>query len=369
MRDPRVEKLAEVLVNYSVAVQPGQTVLVQGDILTEPLMQAVLVKVLQAGGHPLTRVALSRSDELTFRYASDEQLRHIPEPIKLIYETYDAIIGVSGDQNTKALSQVDPAKLVLKRQAQADLFKLFAERAAKGELKWVGTLYPTHAHAQDAEMSLGDYEDFVFGACLPDMDDPVGYWRRFSQWQQKLVDWLADKQKVRVIGPETDLSLNIAGRTFVNCDGKNNMPDGEVFTGPVEDSVEGQVRFSYPAVYASREIEGVRLWFEKGRVVKATADKNEAFLLKTLDTDEGSRYVGEFAIGTNKGITRFTRETLFDEKINGTFHMALGLGYPESGSKNESAIHWDMVCDLRDGGQIWVDDQLLYQNGEFVIEF
>jgi aminopeptidase len=369
VRDPRVEKLADVLVNYSVAVQPGQKVLVQGSILTEPLMQAVLVKVLQAGGHPLTRVSLPRGDELTFRYASDEQLQHIPEPIKLIYETYDAIIGLSGDHNTKALSEVDPAKIVLRQRAQTDLLKVFMERAAKGELKWVGTLYPTYAYAQDAEMSLGDYEDFVFGACLPDMDDPVGYWQRFSGWQQKIVDWLADKSTVRVIGPETDLSLNIAGRVFVNCDGKKNMPDGEVFTGPVEDSVEGHVHFSYPAVYASREVEGVRLWFEKGRVVKATADKNEDFLLKTLDTDEGARYVGEFAIGTNKGITRFTREILFDEKINGTFHMALGRSIPESRGKNESAIHWDMVCDLREGGEIWVDDQLLYQNGEFVIEF
>jgi aminopeptidase len=369
VRDPRVEKLAEVLVNYSVAVQPGQTVLVRGGVLTEPLMQAVLVKVLQAGGHPLTQVSLPRGDELTFRYASDEQLRHVPEPIKLIYETYDVIIGLRGEQNTKALSEVDPAKVVLMQRAQTDLTKVFMERAAKGELKWVLTLYPTYACAQDAEMSLGDYEDFVFGACLPDMDDSVGYWRRFSQWQQEIVDWLADKERVRVIGPETDLSLNIAGRTFENCDGRKNMPDGEVFTGPVEDSVEGHVRFSFPAVYASREVEGVRLWFEKGRVVKATADKNEDFLHKTLDTDEGSRYVGEFAIGTNRGITRFTRSTLFDEKINGTFHMALGRGYPETGSKNESAIHWDMVCDLREGGEIWVDDQLLYQNGEFVIEF
>jgi aminopeptidase len=369
VRDPRVEKLADVLVNYSVAVQPGQKVLVRGSILTEPLMQAVLVKVLQAGGHPLTLLSLPRENELTYRYASDEQLQHIPEPVKMIYETYDAIIGLEGELNTKALSEVDPAKLVLRRRAQTDLLKLLMERSAKGELKWVGTLYPTYASAQDAEMSLGDYEDFVFGACLPEMDDPVGYWQRFSQWQQKIVDWLAGREQVRVIGPETDLSLNISGRTFVNCDGQMNMPDGEVFTGPVEDSVQGHVHFSYPAVFASREVEGVRLWFEEGRVVKATADKNEDFLLKTLDTDEGSRYVGEFAIGTNKGVTRFTRSTLFDEKISGTFHMALGRGYPETGSKNESAIHWDMVCDLREGGQIWVDDQLLYQNGEFVIEF
>ncbi len=369
MQDPRVEKLADVLVNYSVAVQPGDKVLVQGSVLTEPLLQEVMVKVLQAGGHPLTQVSLSGSDELIFRHASDEQLGYVPEPIKLIYETYDALIGLQGTYNTKALSEVDPAKIALRQRARADLTKLFMERAAKGDLKWVGTLFPTHAHAQDAEMSLADYEDFVFGACLPEIDDPVGYWKRFSQWQQRIVDWLAGKSRVRVTGPDTDLSLSVAGRTFENCDGKMNMPDGEVFTGPVENSVEGHVRFSYPAVYAAREVEGVQLWFEGGKVVKATADKNEDFLIKTLDTDEGSRYVGEFAIGTNEGISRFTRSTLFDEKINGTFHMALGRGYPETGSQNVSAIHWDMVCDLREGGEIWVDDQLLYRNGEFVIEF
>lgn len=369
MGDPRVEKLADILVNYSVAVRPGDKVLVQGTGLTEPLLQEVMVKVLQAGGHPLTQVSLSRGEELTFRHASDEQLAHVPGPMRVIYETFDAIIGLRGQHNTKALSEVDPAKVVLRQRAHSDLTKLFMERAARGELRWVGTLYPTQAHAQDAEMSLGDYEDFVFGACLPEMDDPLGYWERFSRWQQNVVDWLDGKEKVRVVGPDTDLTLRVAGRTFENCDGKKNMPDGEVFTGPVEDSVEGHVSFSYPAIYASREVEGVRLWFENGKVVKATSNKNEDFLLKTLDTDEGARFVGEFAIGTNKGIRRFTRSTLFDEKIGGTFHLALGRGFPETGSQNVSAIHWDMVCDLRGGGEIWVDDQLMYKDGEFVIEF
>jgi aminopeptidase len=201
------------------------------------------------------------------------------------------------------------------------------------------------------------------------MDDPVGYWQRFSAWQQKIVDWIEGKERVHVIAPGTDLHLSIAGRTFVNCDGKCNMPDGEVFTGPVENSVQGHVTFTYPVIYGGREVSGVRLWFEDGKVVKASADKNEDFLIQTLDTDAGSRYVGEFAIGTNEGITRFTRHMLFDEKINGSFHMAVGRGYPETGSRNESAIHWDMLCDMRDGGEIWVDDELLYKDGKFVIEF
>jgi aminopeptidase len=369
VRDPRVDKLADVLVDYSVAVQTGDRVMVQGSTTAEPLLKAIIVKVLQAGGHPFMRVGLSGMDEIHFRYASDEQLQYVPEPLKLVMETYDKFISVRALENTKAMSGIDPTKVVLKQQAQADLMKTFMARAAAGEVRWVGTQYPTNAHAQDADMSLTDYEDFVFGACLPEIDDPVGYWTRFSAWQQKIVEWFKGKDKVHVTGPGTDLSLCVAGRSFVNCDGRENMPDGEVFTGPIEDSVEGHVLFSYPAVYKGREVEGVRLWFEKGRVVKATADKNQEYLLQMLDTDEGSRYVGEFAIGTNKGITRFTRSTLFDEKINGTFHMALGKGFPESGSVNESAIHWDMVCDLRDGGEIRVDDTLMYTNGEFVIEF
>ncbi|MFQ6102187.1 MAG: aminopeptidase [Anaerolineae bacterium] len=369
MTDSRIEKLADVLVNYSVAVQPGDKVVVRGSTLSEPLLKAVYANVLQAGGHPLMMVALPGMEELFFRYASDEQLQHVPEPIKLITETYDVSIGIRGAENTKALSSVDPAKMVLRNQAQTELMKTYMQRSASGELRWVSTLFPTNAYAQDAEMNLSEYEDFVYGACLPDMDDPVGYWYRFSAWQRKIVDWLKGKERVRVIGPETDLRLSIAGRTFINSDGKHNMPSGEVFTGPVEDSVEGHVHFSYPAIRQGREVTGIRLWFEGGRVVKATAKKNEDFLLKTIDTDEGSRYVGEFAIGTNAGITRFTRQILFDEKISGSFHMALGAGYPETGSENESAIHWDMICDLRDGGEIWVDDELLYKNGEFVIDF
>jgi len=369
MTDIRIDKLADVLVNYSVAVQSGDKVVIRGGVPAASLLKAVYAKVLQAGGHPFMMPSLPGAEEVFFRYASDEQLQHVPEPLELMVDTYDVSITIGGMENTKSLSNVDPAKIVQHSQAQADLMKTYMQRAAVGDLRWVGTLFPTNAYAQDAEMSLSEYEDFVYGACMPDLDDPVGYWQRFSVWQQKIVDWLKGKERVRVIGPETELQLSIAGRTFINSDGKNNMPSGEVFTGPVEDSVEGHVHFSYPAIHQGREVSGIRLWFEKGKVVKATAEKNEDFLLQTLDTDDGSRYVGEFAIGTNKGITQFTRQILFDEKINGSFHMALGAGYPETGSKNESAIHWDMICDMRDGGEIWVDDELLYQNGKFVVEF
>jgi aminopeptidase len=369
MPDPRIDKLADVLTNYSVAVKPGESVLIRGETVAEPLLKAVYAQVLKAGGNPLIVPTIPGINEMFYRLASDEQLQHVPEPIKLAMETYDCMISIKASSNTKAMSNVVPAKMAMTSRAQKDILMAVFRRIAGGDCRWVGTLFPTNAYAQDAEMGLIEYEDFVYGACLPDMGDPVGYWREFSKWQQKIVDWLKGKKHVHVTGQDTDLRMSIVDRVFINCDAKENMPDGEIFTGPVEDSVEGHVAFSYPAVYRSREVAGVRLWFEKGKVVKATAEKNEEFLLSMLDTDEGARYVGEFAIGTNKGITRFTKEILFDEKIQGTFHMAVGAGLPESGSTNESAIHWDMVCDLRQGGEIYVDDDLFYRDGDFVTKF
>jgi aminopeptidase len=270
--------------------------------------------------------------------------------------------------NTKNLSAVDPARVVMRSQARREIMDTFMKRAAAGELRWVGTLFPTPAYAQDAEMSLRDFEDFVFAACLPDINDPIGYWQRLSATQQRIVDWLRGKRRVRVTAPETELELDITDRLFINCDGHHNMPDGEIFTGPVETSVNGFVRFSYPAIYQGRELTGVRLTFREGKVIDARADKNEDFLQQIIATDEGSRFVGEFAIGTNTGIQRFTRQILFDEKIAGSFHMALGAGYPETGSRNKSSIHWDLICDLRSGGEIRVDDILLYKDGHFVLD-
>ena len=369
MTDLRTEKLANVLVNYSVDVKSGDRVLVRGNALAEPLLNAVFASVLQAGGHPLLMASLAETEELLFRHGSDEQLRHVPDPLRLVIETYDAMISVRASANTKALSNVDPKRLVLVQQARKDLMQVMMQRSAAGELRWVSTIFPTDAFAQDAEMSLNEYEDFVYRACLPGTDDPVAAWRSVSARQQQIVDWLRGKRHVHVLGPETDLHLTIDGRVFINSDGKRNMPSGEVFTGPVEDSVHGHTYFSYPAIHHGREVTGVRLRFEDGAVVKASAEKNEAYLLQVLDTDAGARRVGEFAIGTNEQIDRFTGQILFDEKIGGSFHIALGAGYPETGSENVSAIHWDMICDLRAGGEIWVDDELLYSSGRFAIQF
>jgi aminopeptidase len=241
------------------------------------------------------------------------------------------------------------------------------ERSAEGSFRWVYTLFPTSAYASEAEMSLDDYEDFYFAACLADGGDPLQAWERASGDTRRLAEWIEGRQEVHVTAPGTDITLGIAGRKFIPCVGEHNMPDGEFFTAPIEDSVEGEVNFHLPAMIGGREVSGVRLRFEGGRVVDASAERGEKYLLKLLDTDLGSRRLGELGIGTNFGIDRGTREVLLDEKIGGTVHMALGRSYPESGGVNESAVHTDLVCDLRKGGRIEVDGEALQVDGKFVV--
>lgn len=368
MPDPRVQQLAQVLVDYSVDVQPGQRVLISGTSLAAPLVEAVYARVLARGGHPLPLLSLPGLDPLYLSQANDAQLDFVSPILNLAYREFEALIAVGGAGNTRELSAIAPERQARRRLAQSAMQARLFERTAAGEFKWVGTQYPTAAVAQDAEMSLTDYEDFVYGAChVTGGDDPVAHWRQVHAEQQRLIDWLRPRRQVVVRGPNVDLSLSIAGRTFVNADGQRNMPDGEIFTGPVEDSVNGWVKFTYPVVAFGREIEGIELKFEQGKVVAASAKKNEAFLLNALDTDPGARYLGEFAIGTNFGIPRFTRSILFDEKIGGTIHMAVGAGFPDTGSQNRSALHWDMICDMRQGGEIWADGDLFYQNGAFTV--
>jgi aminopeptidase len=244
------------------------------------------------------------------------------------------------------------------------------DREAAGKLRWCGTLYPTQAHAQDAEMSLEEFTEFVYGACFLNEDDPAAAWTRLGQQQQRYVDWLKGKHRVRVRGTDTDLRLSVEGRVFINSDGKRNFPSGEFFTGPVEDSADGTIRYSIPSIYGGRPVQEIRLRFEQGRVVEASAAQGESFLRQMLELDAGARYLGEFAFGNNFGITRGIRNILFDEKIGGTVHLALGQSYPETGGQNASALHWDMICDLRPaagGGEVWVDDELFMRDGQLVV--
>jgi aminopeptidase len=367
MTDPRIARLAHLLVNYSVAVKPGDKVLVRGNATALPLVTETYREVVRAGGYPTVYWEEDIFTEIMLKEGNDDQLRYISEPQKIIYNTYDCLIAVRGSDNTRTLSNVDMQRQQIARLAGRELMGVFMERSARGELRWTTTLFPTHAHAQEADMSLADFEAFVFAACHVDKADPVAEWQQVRQQQQKLVDWLVGKDEMVVKGPNVDLKLSIKGRTFVNADGTANMPDGEIFTGPVENSVNGWVRYTYPAIYSGREVEGIELRFADGKVTDASARKNEEFLLSVLDTDRGSRYLGEFAIGTNHGINRFTKSILYDEKIGGTIHTAVGSGYPETGSQNKSAVHWDMICDMRNGGQIWVDGELFYENGRFLV--
>jgi len=360
-------RLARLLVDYSVDVQPGDRVVVISEPAAASLVLPVYERILERGGHPDVSLKLPGMEEAYFRTASAGQLAFVSPVQKLYFEEYEALISIRAATNTRELSGIDPARQVERRRAMAPIRQTYMQRAASGEFKWTGTLFPTDASAQEADMSLRDFEDFVYGACFCDREDPVAAWEKVHRDQARIIAWLDGRKHVRVSGPNADLELSIEGRTFVNSDGHHNMPSGEVFTGPVEDSASGWVRFTYPAITQGREVEGIELRFEDGRVVEATAKKNELFLHQMLDTDAGARYLGEFAIGTNFGIQRFTKSILFDEKIGGTFHMAVGAGYPETGSKNRSAIHWDMICDMHDGGEIWVDGDLLYKNGAFVI--
>ncbi len=368
MADARLEVLSQVLIEYSLDVQPGQLVAITASSpLAAPLILEAYRRVLARGAHPLVQVGIPGLSEILFRNASDDQLRYIRPDERVMPEMADAALNIMSDTNTKSLSGVDPSRQLIRRQARTDLMKTYLQRSAEGKLRWCLTLFPTEAFAQDAEMSLSDYEDFVYRAGLLFTDNPVEEWRKISREQQRLVDWLKGKKTIHITAPDTDLRLEIDGRTFENADGKYNFPDGEIFTGPVENSVNGHVRFSFPSSVDGREVEDIRLWFENGKVVKATAEKNQEYLERTLDTDDGARYLGEFAFGTNRGIDKFTGNILFDEKIGGTMHMAVGSGYPETGSKNESAVHWDMICDLRRESEVRVDDQVFMKNGKFTV--
>jgi aminopeptidase len=367
MTDTRIDNLARTLVTYCIDVRPGDHVAVLGGPAAAPLIREVYRQVLRAGGFPYALVTLDGLAEMQFAEATEAQLQHVSRIDQMVRGEFEAMISIASSTNTRSLSGVDPARQRMRALAYGDLMHTFMTRSASGEFRWVGTLFPTEAYAQDAEMSLADFEDFVFGTTHADEDDPVASWRAVHHAQQRLVDWLKGHREVRVEGPNVDMTLSIEGRTFVNSDGRHNMPSGEIFTGPVETSAEGWVRFTYPAVTHGREVEGIELRFEKGRVVHATAQKNQAFLQAQLDTDEGARYLGEWAIGTNDRIDRFVKNILFDEKMGGTMHMAVGAGYPETGSRNASAVHWDMICDMRQGGRITIDGVPFYESGRFLV--
>jgi aminopeptidase len=367
MPDPRVTRLAQVLVRYSLALRPGDEFCLLSTPLADELSLAVYKEAIEAGAHVSAVSQLAGSDELFFKHAGDDQLDHVPRLTRLVADEYDALLRIDAPVNTRALSGVDPARMSRAQKAQAGIWLRILERTAREEFRWCVTLYPTQASAQEADMSLSEYEDFVYGAGLLDRDDPVAAWQAIGERQQKLTAWLANRDQVVIKGSNVDLALSIEGRSFVDASGKVNFPDGEIYTSPVESSAQGWIRFSYPAIYAGREVIDVELWFEDGKVVREKAGKGQDLLTALLDTDAGSRYLGELGIGTNYGIQRFTKNMLFDEKMGGTIHLAVGACYPETGGKNESGVHWDMLCDMAEG-EITVDGDLFFKDGQVAVE-
>jgi aminopeptidase len=367
LKDPRIEALAQILVRYSTNVQPGDTTVIQSTTTAEPLIQAIYEEVLRAGGNPIFQIAPEGAQAAFYELASDDQLDYVAPPQAWTYTESDVRIAVLADANTRALTRADPAKQSRAQKARKPLLESAMQRSAEGTHRWALTLFPTHAFAAEADMSLAQYEEFFYRACLAYDDDPVTAWERQSEMVRRLAAWVEGREEVHIKGPGTDIKLGIAGRTFVASFGIHNMPDGEFFTGPHEDATEGEIAFSFPTSYGGREVGGVRFRFEDGKVVDATADRGEEYLHQMLDTDEGARRLGELGIGTNYGIAEATKEVLLDEKLGGTVHLAIGASYPETGGVNDSAVHWDMVCDLRTGGSITVDGEELQRDGQFVV--
>jgi len=364
--DPRIQTLAKILVEHSARVVPGDRVAIEATTAAEPLVRALFKEILTHGGFPYPLLKFPEQNRELFSFGSDKQLSHVDQLRSQVYNQFESRIRIHSLTNPNQLADFPPEKQTIFQQAQSPILATQMDRAARDSFEWVTTLFPTTAYAREAGMSLTAYEDFVYEACFADRDNPIDLWQQVKENQKAALSLFQDHDRIQLEGPNIDLELSVKDRTFINCFGTSNMPDGEIFTGPVEESMNGWVRYSYPAIYSGVTVKGIKLTFENGKVVQASAEEQEDYLLKLLDTDPGARYVGEFAVGMNAGIQQFSGNILFDEKIGGTIHIAIGAGYPETGSKNKSALHWDMICDMRSDSTITVDKDLVYQDGEFL---
>jgi aminopeptidase len=366
--DPRADKLAHLIVDYSLALGEGDVVRLDADEPGIPLVVALFRAALAAGARPFANVQLDGIAEQLVASGSDEQLTYISKVEWHEVETIDAAVTIWADANTRSFSRADPVRLSRWIATRRRLSNRRWERIAAGETRWCGTGFPATAGAQDADMSLRDYESFVYGACRIDQDDPIAAWQSVSAELGARARELAQARELRIVGLDTDLRVGVAGRSWLAADGHLNLPDGEVFTSPLEDATAGEIRFAYPGVYEGREVDDVRLRFEDGRVVAAEATRGEDYLRSLIAMDAGASILGEVAFGLNYGIDRFTRNILFDEKIGGTMHFALGSGFPQAGGANVSGLHWDLICDLRESGEVYADGELVWKAGRFLAE-
>ena len=366
MRDERLEKLANLLVNYSTQVKKNDKVSIKAEYVALPFIIEVAKAAIKNGAYVDYSVTVPEVEEAILKFGDDSQLSIPNNDYGDAVKNSDVWITAWGSINSRARSNISPLLLQKRRLANSLERKIYVDRCASGALRWCGTQFPTNAEAQEAQMSLDEYEEFVYKAGMLDKDDPIAEWKKVEENQERWVNFLDGKKTLHIISKDTDIIVGINGRKWINCCGKENFPDGEIFTSPEENNINGKISFSYPAIYSGRMVEGVKLEVKDGKIIKAQADSGEDFLHSCLDTDAGSKYFGEIAIGTNYNIKKFTRNILFDEKIGGTIHMAIGCAMPEAGGKNISAIHWDMICDMQDGGKIFADDKLFYENGRFI---
>jgi len=359
MRDPRTVNVANILVNHSARVKEGEEIVITSGPEAFPLLEEVYLKVIEAGAFPVIRLDSLRLIEMLFQYGNEEQITHVSRTELYEAEHTDARIYIYGHKNTKTLANISPARQRMRRQSQREVRDIHMQKD-----RWSLTIFPTDSFAQDAKMSQRDFEDYYYSACFADLPDPLAEWKKLYERQEELIKNLGKVSKIRVVGPDTDLRMSAVGRTFNNSYGKRNIPCGEVYTAPVEETVEGHIYFPMRNDYLDNEMVGIKLWFEGGKVVKATAEKGEDFLLEILKSDKGASYVGELGFGTNYKITKPINNILFDEKIGGTIHLALGDSYPEVGGLNKSCIHMDLILDLRGEGYVEFDGEVFLEKGK-----
>ncbi len=348
-------ELADILVNYSVRVRPGDKVFMTlMEPETIPLGQRVYSKVVQAGGFPFVEFQSAWFERELMMYGNQAQLDWIPEPQANAMKWADAYIGLRGNRNPYEFNGIDAEKIKSHRRAVGHISALRTELE-----RWVLIRVPNESFAQQAEMSLDEMMNFFFASTLKD-------WEQETKRYQEIQSIFEKADEVHIVGQETDLRFRTRGRKYLIGDGSHNMPDGEIYTSPIEDSVQGKIYFEFPGVYAGQRIEGITLEFKDGLLVSATSSTNQKLLEEIVHMDEGASRVGEFGVGTNYSITRFFYDILFDEKIGGTIHIALGRGYRETGGRNYSALHWDIIKDLRQQGEIYLDGEMVFRNGNFL---
>lgn len=359
-------KYAGLLVNYSLELKKGERVFISSTHLADPLLIEVYKSALDAGAHPFIDLALRDQEKSFYELAQDHQLDFVSPFKKLAFEEFEAFLSIKAPYSLGDDSGIDPEKRKRHKKAVSAMMETYMQRTGSGKMKRCLCQFPTEADAKIAGMSLDEYTQFVFNACFLNAENPVDEWLKIRKMQQGIVDFLNKKKQMRYRHPNFDISFSCEGRTWINSDGRANMPSGEVFTSPVEDSVNGTVYFSFPGLQFGKEVEGVTLNVKDGEIISWSAEKGKEVLDEVFKLPGSTRF-GEAAIGTNSNIQRITRNILFDEKIGGSVHMAVGQSYYHCGGKNQSDIHWDMITDMKNGGEIFADDELIYKNGAFLI--